>query len=305
MLRVIFLGTAGAIPTTSRNPPSILIQREGEKILFDCGEGTQKQMMRAKTGMKVEAIFITHLHGDHILGLPGLIQSLNFQGREEPLPIYGPPESGEELEKLVHAGSFSPSFEVIVNELKPGDVVRRSGYRIKAIRAVHVRNSLGFVLEEDMRKGKFDREKAEKILGIPPGPLYAKLHSGEPIVWKGRVIHPSEVVGPPRRGRKVVYTGDTRPHEGLVKEAMNADLLIHDATFSEADKEMAIETAHSTALEAAEVALKAKVKKLVLTHISSRYSSNPSILEGEAKKVFPNVIVAEDLMEIEVPYSDE
>jgi len=305
MLRVLFLGTAGAMPTTKRNPSAILIQRESERILFDCGEGTQRQMMKAKSGMKIDAIFITHLHGDHILGLPGLIQSMNFQERKDPLYIYVPLRSREEIEELVTAGCFLPSFEIIIEELKPGDEVRRSGYRIRAIRAVHVRNSLGFVLEEDMRKGKFDREKAEKVLGIPPGPLYAKLHSGEPILWKGRVIHPSEVVGPPRRGRKIVYTGDTRPHEGLVREAMNADLLIHDSTFSEAEKEMAIETAHSTAMEAAEVALRARVRKLVLTHISSRYSSNPEILEEEAKKIFPEVIVAEDLMEIEVPYPEE
>ncbi|MBC7114465.1 MAG: ribonuclease Z [Archaeoglobi archaeon] len=305
MLKVLFLGTAGAVPTTKRNPSAILIQRDSEKILFDCGEGTQRQMMKAKSGMKIDAIFITHLHGDHILGLPGLIQSMNFQERKEPLYIYTPLDTREEIEKLVTAGSFLPSFEIIIEELKPGDEVRREGYRIRAIRAVHVRNSLGFVLEEDMRKGKFNREKAEKVLGIPPGPLYAKLHSGEPIVWKGRVIHPSEVVGPPRRGRKIVYTGDTRPHEELVREAMNADLLIHDSTFSEAEKDMAIETAHSTAMEAAEVALRAKVRRLILTHISSRYSSNPQILEEEARKIFPETIVAEDLMEVEVPYPEE
>ncbi|MDK2782404.1 MAG: ribonuclease [Archaeoglobi archaeon] len=240
-------------------------------------------MMKAKSGMKIDAIFITHLHGDHILGLPGLIQSMNFQERKEPLYIYTPLDTREEIEKLVTAGSFLPSFEIIIEELKPGDEVRREGYRIRAIRAVHVRNSLGFVLEEDMRKGKFNREKAEKVLGIPPG----------------------EVVGPPRRGRKIVYTGDTRPHEELVREAMNADLLIHDSTFSEAEKDMAIETAHSTAMEAAEVALRAKVRRLILTHISSRYSSNPQILEEEARKIFPETIVAEDLMEVEVPYPEE
>ncbi|MHC1567694.1 MAG: ribonuclease Z [Candidatus Syntropharchaeia archaeon] len=305
MLRLVFLGTGGSIPTTNRNPSSILINRKGELILFDCGEGTQQQMMRARTGMKIRSIFITHFygHGDHFFGLPGLIKTMSFQGRKEPLEIYGPKGVEKTLYHVLSLCYSPPSFEIVVKELKPGDVVRRSDYEIKAIKTEHGIPSVGYVLKEDERRGRFNRERAIE-LGVKPGPLFSKLHSGESVFVDGKEIKPEEVVGPPRPGRKIVYTGDTRPCESVLRESENADLLIHDGTLSEELKDWALEYRHSTASEAAEIAKKANVKKLILTHISARYSENKETLLKEAKKIFENTVVAEDLMVEEVPYPD-
>jgi len=305
MLRITFLGTGGSTPTPNRNPSAIAVNREGELMLFDCGEGTQRQMMRAKTGMAVSSIFITHFHADHVLGIPGLLQTMALQGRKEPLEIFGPRYIDKFLYHLLSLGYVGKSFEVKAIELKPGDEVRRQKYRIKAIKTVHNVESIGYVLEEDMRPGRFNRERAIE-LGIKPGPLFSRLQSGHTVTVDGREIRPEQVLGPPRPGRKIVYTGDTRPCESVVEASRGADLLIHDSSMSEEVKQYAIEYMHSTALEAAEVAKEAGVRKLILTHISARYSDLESAkrLEDEAKRVFENVEVAKELMTVEVRYRD-
>jgi ribonuclease Z len=306
MLRITFLGTGGSTPTPNRTPSAIAVNRKGELMLLDCGEGAQQQMMRAKTGMKMTAIFITHFHADHVLGIPGLLQTIALQGREEPLEIYGPRYVDKFLHHLLALGYAGRSFEVKAIELKPGDVVRRGGYEIRTIKTEHNVLSIGYVLEEDKRPGRFNRERAIE-LGIKPGPLFAKLQSGRSITVEEKEIKPEEVLGPSRPGRKIVYTGDTRPCESVIEASKNADLLIHDSTLSEETKEYAINYMHSTALEAAEVAKEAGVRKLILTHLSARYSDLEGArkLKEEARQVFENTEVASDLMTLEVGYRDE
>ncbi|MBA5942320.1 MAG: ribonuclease Z [Methanophagales archaeon] len=306
MLRITFLGTGGATPTPNRNPSAIAVNRESELMLFDCGEGAQQQMMRAKTGMKVNTIFITHFHADHVLGIPGLLQTMALQDREEPLEIYGPRDVGRFIDHLQALGYTGRSFEVRAIELRPGDVVRRTGYEIRTLKTVHNVVSIGYVLEEDIRPGRFNRERAIE-LGITPGPLFARLQSGHSISLEGREIRPEQVLGPPRPGRKIVYTGDTRPCESVIEASKNADLLIHDGTLSEETEEYAVDYMHSTVSEAAEVAMKARVRRLILTHLSARHSHLEGAikLKEEARSVFANTDVASDLMRVEVRYRDE
>ena len=305
VLRITFLGTGGSVPSPHRNPSAIAVRRESELFLFDCGEGTQQQMMRAKTGMKITAIFITHFHADHVLGIPGLLQTLSLQGRTEPLEIYGPKGVRRFLYHLLSLGYASKNFDVKAIELQHGDVIRRQNYEIRAFKTEHNIRSIGYVLEEAMRPGKFNRERAIE-LGLKPGPLFSKLQHGESVFVNGREIRPEDVLGPPRPGRKIVYTGDTRPCESVIQAAENADILIHDGSLAEAEKELAIEYMHSTVTEAAEVAAQANVRKLILTHISARYDEEDAKkLEEEAKKIFPNTIIASDLMTIDVKYRDK
>ncbi len=304
MLRVTFLGTGGTLPTINRNPSAIMVNREGELMLFDCGEGTQQQMMRAKTGMKINSIFITHFHADHFLGIPGLIQTLSFNGRTEPLDIYGPEWTKRFVNLLIDMGYYKLGFEINAYELEGGEVIDKGDYFIKAVATDHGIPSLGYVIEEKKRTGRFNREKAIE-LGVPIGPLFSKLQKGEPVTINGRKILPSLVVGKPRPGRKIVYSGDTRPCKSIEKESAGADLLIHDGTLAEELKGWAIETKHSTSKEAALLARKAKVKQLILTHISSRYSESIEPLLQDAKSVFENVKIAEELMEIEIAFSDK
>jgi len=303
MLRVIFLGTGGSLPTPHRNPSAILVNREGELMLFDCGEGTQQQMMRAKTGMmKLSSIFITHLHADHILGIPGLVQTMSFQGRTDPLFIYAPERSKDQIEHLTRIGHTRPKFEVQVTELFPGDVLEVDGYDILAIRTEHTMPSIGYALSEHQRIGRFNRERAIK-LGVPPGPLFSRLQHGESVVVDGTTVHPDDVLGSPRPGRKIVYTGDTRPTEEVLEASRGADLLIHDSSLAHDLIGWARETMHSTSREAAIIAKDAGVRELVLTHISSRYA-DPSPILKDAEEVFDHVQVARDFLEIEIPYSD-
>jgi len=306
MLRITFLGTGGSTPTPNRNPSAIAVNREGELMLFDCGDGTQRQMMRAKTGMTLNSIFVTHFHADHVLGIPGLLQTMALQGRKEPLEIYGPRHVDKFLYHLMALGYAGRSFEVKAIELKPGDVVKRPEYEIRAIKTVHNIVSIGYVLEEAMRPGRFNRERAIE-LGIKPGPLFSELQSGHSISVNGKVVRPEQVLGPPRPGRKIVYTGDTRPCESVIEASKDADLLIHEGTLSEETQRYAIDYMHSTAAEAAEVAKKASVRKLILTHISASYSDlgSASKLEEEARGVFENTEVARELMTIEIPYRDK
>ena len=304
MLRVIFLGTGGTLPTINRNPSAIFVNRRGEMMLFDCGEGTQQQMMRAKTGMKLTSIYITHFHADHFLGIPGLIQTMSFNGRTEPLDIYGPRWTKQFVSLLIELGYYKLGFQIAPHELEGGDVIDRGDYIIRAIYTDHGVPSLGYVLEEKKRTGRFNRERAIE-LGIPVGPLFSKLQKGEPVTIGERVIMPSDVVGPGRPGRKLVYSGDTRPCESLARESEGADLLIHDGTMADELHDWAVETKHTTAGEAAHLAKKAGVKQLVLTHISSRYSENTDLLLRDAKNIFENVKIAQEFMEIEIPLSDK
>ncbi len=305
MLRVTFLGTGGSLPTPERNPSAIMINREGELMLFDCGEGTQQQMMRAKTGMKaLSSIFITHFHADHILGIPGLIQTMSFHGRTEPLKIYGPHWIHEFARILSSLGYYKLRFDIDAIDLNPGDVIKRNEYCIVALKTEHSVPSLGYALIENERIGKFNRQKAIEM-GIPPGPLFSKLHRGESVEVDGKTIHSKDVVGECRPGRKLVYTGDTRPCKTILEASKNADLLIHDSTLAKDQQEWAIESMHSTAEEAATLAKEANVRKLVLTHISSRYSDDSTLLLEEAKEIFENVVVAEDLMQFDVPFRDK
>ena len=303
MLRVTFLGTGGSLPTPHRNPSAVLINRKGELMLFDCGEGTQQQMMRAKTGMmKLSSIFITHLHADHILGIPGLIQTMSFHGREDPLLIHGPEKSREPIVNLTRVGYTRPRFEVRVTELSPGDVVRRDEYDVLAVGTEHNIPSIGYALVEHERTGRFNRERAIE-LGVSPGPLFSRLQRGESVTVEGGVVHPVDVLGSPRPGRRVVYTGDTRPTSDILEASRGADLLIHDGSLTHDLVEWARETMHSTAREAALLAKEADVRELILTHISSRYSDPSPILE-DATAVFGRARVARDFLEIEVQYRD-
>ncbi|MHC1595176.1 MAG: ribonuclease Z [Methanotrichaceae archaeon] len=305
MLTVIFLGTAGSLPSPERNPSAVLINREGDLLLFDCGEGTQRQMMRAKTGMmRLSHIFITHLHADHILGIPGLLETMAFQGRRDAITIVGPPGTVRMVDifdRLVH---YSRKFQVRVLELAPGDAVKMEGYRVEAVRTAHSVPSLGYCLKEDQRPGRFNRPKALE-LGVPPGPLFGRLQRGDTVTIDGRTISPEQVMGPPRPGRNVVYTGDTRPTRQVEEASKNGDILIHDGSLADDMADWAAETRHSTAGEAAELAKRAKVRTLVLTHISSRYSDDARPLLADARRFFPETVIAEDMMKIDVRLRDE
>ncbi|WP_458208255.1 ribonuclease Z [Haladaptatus sp. NG-SE-30] len=306
-MRVTFLGTSGAVPTTERNPSAILVNREGDRLLFDAAEGTQRQMMRFGTGFTVSDLFITHLHGDHVLGIPGLVQTWDFNDRDDPLMIYTPRGTGDDIDALVHAVGNQPSFPIHITEVAPGEVaVRRDDYEVRAFRPDHDTNALGYALVEDDRKGRFDREKAEE-LGVPVGPKFQELHAGTPVeLDDGTVVRPEQVVGDPRPGRKFVYTGDTRPSEQVVSVAEEADLLVHDATFANDRADRARKTAHSTAKQAGEIAQKASAVRLALTHISSRYAGNVSSHLREAREVYDGeLFVPDDGELIEVPYPDE
>jgi ribonuclease Z len=304
-MHVTFLGTSGAIPTTERNTSALMVRREGERFLFDVGEGTQRQMMRFGTGFDVSHVFLTHLHGDHVLGLPGLCQTWDFNDREEALAVHAPPGSRGAVEDLLGATGARPSYPVRVNEVTPGEVaLRGESYEIRAFETQHRTRSVGYALVEDDRKGRFDRERAEE-LGVPVGPKFSRLHEGEAVeLDDGRRVEPEQVVGDPRPGRRVVYTGDTRPTGATAAAAEDADLLVHDATFAADHGDRAPATGHSTAREAARVARDAGVKRLALTHVSSRYP-DPDPLEREAREVFDGeCFVPDDGTELDVPYPD-
>jgi len=301
-LRVVFLGTAGSIPTLQRGLPAVAVQRKGELILFDCGEGVQRQMIRAGIGFhRKTKVFITHMHGDHVLGLPGLFQTMSLLDRERKLEVYGPSGIRAFVEATQQTVQFTLTFPIELIEIEDAGVVcKQREYEVHAIWVDHVIPSLAYALTEKPRPGKFYPEKA-MVLGVPEGPLWSKLQHGSAVVLSnGRVVKPDEVLGSPRPGRKIVYTGDTRYLENLAEFAENADLLIHDTTFDDDLRERAREDGHSTPSQAAETAKKAGAKRLVLTHISARYKEAGLLLE-QAKKVFPRVDLAEDFMRIDLP----
>ncbi|MFB6297457.1 MAG: ribonuclease Z [Salinirussus sp.] len=306
-MRVTFLGTSGAVPTTARSTSALLVEREGDRLLFDCGEGTQRQMMRFGAGFDVDHVFLTHLHGDHVLGLPGLVQTWDFNDRTAPLAVHAPAGTRDRVERLLAPTGQSPSYPVRVHQASAGDVVlSTTDYEVRAVGVDHRTNAVGYAVVESERKGRFDRQRAEEELGIPPGPKYSTLHDGQPVEHDGRTVHPEEVVGPPRPGRRLVYTGDTRPSDAVVEAAAGADLLIHDGTFAADRADRARETAHSTAREAAAVASRAGAKRLALTHISSRYTGQADRLEREARDAFDGetAFVADDGTTVEIPFPD-
>jgi ribonuclease Z len=301
-LQVVFLGTSGSVPTPKRSLPGIAVKRKGEIILFDCGEGIQRQIIQARLGFhKKMKVFVTHMHGDHVLGLPGILQTMSLMDRKRGLNVYGPPGIKAFTDAVQQTIQFVLTFPLKIFEIKEeGVVYDGKEYEVHAIWADHVIPSLAYALVEKSRPGKFYAKKAEK-LGVPEGPLWGKLQRGSNVkLPDGQVIKPQQVMGSQRLGRKIVYTGDTRAFNGLTKFAENADLLIHDGTFDDELSDKAWEDGHSTPSQAAETAKKAKVKKLVLTHISARYK-NPSILLEQAQKVFSAVDVAEDFMKLGIP----
>jgi ribonuclease Z len=273
--------------------------------MFDCGEGVQRQMIKAKTGFhRKMKVFISHMHGDHVLGLPGMLQTMALLNRERKIDIYGPLGIKNFLECVKETVQFVLTFEVEIHEMESeGVICDEKEYYVQTVRSNHVIPSLAYAFVEKSRPGKFYPEKAES-LGVPEGPLWSELQSGKSVkLSNGRVILPKEVMGKARTGRKVVYSGDTRPFGKFVRFTANADMLIHDATLGDELTERAKEDGHSTPTQAAEIAKKAKVKKLVLTHISARYD-NAEILLKQAKKLFKNTVVAEDFMKLEIPLLD-
>ncbi|RAW46007.1 ribonuclease Z [Halorubrum sp. 48-1-W] len=305
-LRVTFLGTGGAVPTTERAPSALFVNREGDRLLFDCGEGTQREMMRAGTGFGIDRLFVSHLHGDHVLGIPGLVQTLGFNDRTEPLFVHCPPDTGDDLRDLVHAAGHQPGFPVRIEEVTPGELaLSADGYEVRAFETTHRTRSQGYVLTEDDRPGRFDRPRAEE-LGVPVGPAFGRLHSGESVELEdGTVVEPEQVVGPQRPGRKLVYTADTRPRERTVEVAEDADLLVHDATFADDMADRARDTAHSTGREAGRIAQRAAAKRLALVHVSSRYAGDASPILRDAREAFDGECLLPDDGELlEVPFPD-
>ena len=309
MLTVTFLGTSAARPTVERNVSGLAVHREGETLLFECGEGTQRQMMRYGVSFALSEIFFTHFHADHFLGVIGLIRTLGLQGRPEPLFLFGPKGAKKVLSTALQLGVERVPFPVEITEVKAGDTVtgpiKRDGYDICAFPTEHAGGpSLGYILKEHVRRGRFDVEKA-RALGIPEGPVWGQLSKGEEVrLADGQTVRASDVVGPARPGRLIAFTGDTRPCAASVVAAQGADLLIHEATFGEEERDRARDTGHSTAKEAAHVALAAKAKRLVLSHVSARYSISADELVREAREVFPDSGVAKDGMEIDVPFAE-
>jgi ribonuclease Z len=304
MLTATFLGTGAATPTVDRNVAGLAVQREGETILFDCGEGNQRQMMRYGVGFSFTEIFFTHYHADHILGVTGLLRTMGLQDRTAPVVLYGPRGAQRVLGAAIALGIERNKFPVEIQEVRPGDRLPREQYDIVIFETDHRPDTVGFALAEHTRLGRFNPDRARE-LGIPEGPLWGRLHKGETVVLEdGRRIAPADLVGAPRRGRTLVYSGDTRPSLTVVEAARGADLLIHEATFGSDELERAKETGHSTAAEAARIAVESGARRLVLTHISPRYTRDAPELLAEARAIFPETVVARDGLTVDVPFAE-
>ena len=302
-LDLVFLGTSASMPTAQRAPAAFLLRRGGERLLFDCAEGTQRQLQRSSVGLPdLEEIFLTHLHADHFLGLPGMLKTFALRGREDVgLTAYGPAGMKELFARLRPFLGRLP-YPLTVVELAPGEELARGDYRIETFAVDHGVSALGYALVEDDRPGRFDVAGAD-ALGVPSGPDRGRLQRGEAVTLAdGTVVAPETVLGPSRPGRKVVLTGDTAPAASVVQAAYRADLLVHEATFADEEKPRARETLHSTAAEAAEVARLAEVRLLALTHVSTRYFG--SELAREAREVFSETVVPRDFDVIEVPFAE-
>lgn len=302
-LDLVFLGTSASMPTARRAPAGLLLRRGGERLLFDCAEGTQRQLQRSAVGLpEIEEIFLTHLHADHVLGLPGMLKTFALRGREEPgLTVYGPPGVRELFGHLRPFLGRLP-YRLTLVETPPGEVLERGDYRLETFAVDHGVSAVGWALVEQERPGRFDVDAAD-ALGVQPGPERGILQGGDPVTLDdGRVITPDEVLGPARPGRKVVITGDTAGAPSVIQAAHHADLLVHEATFGDEDRERARETLHATATEAAQVAKLAEVRLLALTHISPRYAGGE--IAREARAIFPETVVPRDFDLIEVPFPE-
>jgi ribonuclease Z len=295
-LDVLFVGTAGSAPTARRGLPATLVRRGGDRLLFDCGEGTQRQLLRSVGLLELEEIFISHFHADHFLGLPGLLKTFGLRGREQPLSIYGPPGLRAMYDALLPVMGRT-GFEVRVVELEPNEELRRDDYLIAAFQVDHRVAAYGYALIESERPGRFDEARARE-LGVEPGPDFGRLQQGEQV----GDVRPEQVLGEPRAGRKIVIAGDTAPCHMTEVVAHGADLLVHEATFSIEEAARAKETGHSTARGAAELAGRAEVKLLALTHVSQRYAGRE--LRDEAREVFANTIVPRDFDRVEIPFPE-
>jgi ribonuclease Z len=299
-LSVVFLGTGGSAPTARRATACVLVRIGGERILFDCGEGSQRQMQRSTGLVQLDEIYLTHYHADHYLGLPGLLKTYDLQSRDRPLRIVGP--------RGLH-GLFSVlgrifgklSYDVELVELAGGDAVRHDGFEVRCFEVEHRMRALGYAVVEDERPGRFDPEAATR-LGVQPGPDFSRLQEGEPVKGSDGLVSPDQVMGATRRGRKVVISGDTGPCEMTRVAAHEAELLVHDASFADEEIDRAAETGHSTARQAAELAAEAGVKLLTLVHISSRYDVRDVL--AEAREAFPAAQAPRDFDLVEIPFPE-
>jgi ribonuclease Z len=301
-LDVVFLGTAGSMPTSRRAPTSLLVRRGGERLLVDCGEGTQRQLLQSAIGLpELREIFLTHYHADHYLGLPGMLKTFALRGRELPITIYGP-AGLRELFGALRRIFGRLTYEYSLVELRPGDAVERDGYELLAFGVQHGVSAIGYAFVEPPRPGRFDVATAD-ALGVPAGPERGRLQRGETIsLGDGRTVAPEQVLGPARAGRKLVLAGDTAPTRFVLDAAHGADLLVHEATFGEEERERAEETSHSTATDAARIAQAAGVRMLALTHLSSRYFG-PEVAR-EARAIFPQTEVPRDFDIIELRFEE-
>jgi ribonuclease Z len=299
-MEIVFLGTGGSFPSPQRGVSSLALKTHGEILLFDCGEGTQRQLMRSSLSfMGITKVFITHFHGDHYLGLAGLLQTMALNGRTADLEIFGPKGTEQLVTILERISYYSRTYDLVLHELKEGQKEHFDGYSVTAVRLDHSIPTLGYLFEEDERPGKFDLNAAQ-LLGIPPGPLFNKLQNGEEIVWNDKVIEPAMVLGPARPGRKVCVAMDTKPIMNLPEMIKNYDVLIHEATADRSLEGKANKFGHSTAAQAATIAKEAKVKKLFMVHISPRYREVEPLIE-EARAIFEESYLPSDLESYEVP----
>lgn len=297
-LSIFFAGTAGSVPTARRGLPATLIRRGGDKLLIDCGEGTQRQLMRTLGLPDVTEVFLTHLHLDHWLGLPAMLKSFDLRDRTTPLSVFGPPGTQRLMDDLKKTMIGRTKYRLTVTDLEPDAIVDLPGYEVHALRVRHRGEAYGYALIEPDRPGRFDAELAAK-LGVTPGPDFGRLQRGETV----NGVAPEQVMGETRLGRKLVFSGDTAPCDMVRVAADHADVLVHEATFTSEEADRAHETGHSTARQAAELAAEANVKLLALTHVSTRYAGGE--IRDEARAHFPNTEVPRDFDTIEIPFPEK
>src|SRR3954454_20258080 len=295
-LSLFFAGTAGSVPTARRGLPAVLMRRGGDRLLFDCGEGTQRQLLRTVGLPDIEAVYLTHLHADHWLGLPGMLKSFDLRDRDAPLAVYGPPGTAE-LMRAMRLVLGPLSYPVGVVELEAGESVQYDGYEVSAFNVRHRTHAFGYAIVEEARPGRFDAELAA-ALGVPFGPDFGRLQRGETV----NGVRPGQVIGPERAGRRIVLSGDTSPCEMVRVAAHEADVLVHEATFTEEERDRAMQTGHSTARQAAELAREADVRLLALTHVSTRYGGGE--IRDEASAAFARTVVPRDFDAIETPFPE-